>query len=193
MEWKHNLFFQIQQLMLKDLIHPSWEFSPNNICSLLLPNTNCMCFLLFFWTSRHTDCFTESVTWSMAVYIAVSSGKLEPFLCRSDLVFLRNFMVDGGEFTVEESLNVRPDLVGLCAREALQHTFAPVGENVFTVTIWPVIPVLHHNCFKIFCTADTNTLNSNQTKILVPPAFFILCTSFMWWTASPTLLLIKKK
>lgn len=63
----------------------------------------------------------------MAVYKVVSSGKLEPFLCRSDLVFLRDCPVDGGEFTVEESLDVWPDLVGLRAREAVQHTFAPGG------------------------------------------------------------------
>lgn len=38
-------------------------------------------------------------------------------------------LLDGGEFPVEEVLDVRPDLVGFCPRERLKHTFTPGGEN----------------------------------------------------------------
>lgn len=58
-----------------------------------------------------------------------SRGKLEPSSCLPALRRLGDFVVDGGELSVEERLDVRPDLVGFCPGERLQHAFTPGGER----------------------------------------------------------------
>lgn len=58
------------------------------------------------------------------LFILVNFNPSRAFLFRT---FLRDVLVDGGEFSVEESLDMRPDLVGFCPREGLQHTFTPAG------------------------------------------------------------------
>lgn len=59
---------------------------------------------------------------------------------------------DGGEFPVEECLDVRPDLVGFCPRERLEHTFTPGGENgrtpCVTGTVHPQIKLSNHPYMK---------------------------------------------
>lgn len=59
-------------------------------------------------------------------------------------------LLDGGEFPVEECLDVRPDLVGFCPGERLKHTFTPGGENGRTVqgTVRPKTELSNHHCIQ---------------------------------------------
>lgn len=61
-------------------------------------------------------------------------------------------LLDGGEFLVEECLDVGPDLVGFCPRERLEHTFTPGGENSRTPcvkgTVHPKIKLSNHHYIK---------------------------------------------
>lgn len=62
---------------------------------------------------------------------------LPVFLSSVCLLFVVcGLLVDGGELPAQEGLHVRPDLVGFCPGEGIQHTFTPVGggrRQFFTI------------------------------------------------------------
>lgn len=67
------------------------------------------------------------------------AGPLPFFLSSVCLLFVVcSLLVDGGELPAKERLHVRPDLVGFCPGEGVQHTFTPGGgDRRQLFTMWP--------------------------------------------------------
>lgn len=55
------------------------------------------------------------------------AGLLPFFLSSVCLFVVCGLLVDRGELLAQERLHVRPDLVGFCPGEGIQHTFTPGG------------------------------------------------------------------
>lgn len=96
--------------------------------------------------------FAESSTWQIKVPWLSFPHQTQTFTWPSWSARLSHPLSDGGEFPVEECLDVRPDLVGFCPRERLKHTFTPGEENSRTPCVkgtdHPKIKLSNHHYIK---------------------------------------------
>lgn len=100
-------------------------------CDVMKPNPailNAHYMLICRWNCS----FTESSRWQIDVPWLVFLAIPKPPPGSSHLL---HPLPDGGDFLVEECLNVRPDLVGFCPRECLKHAFTPGREHGATPSI----------------------------------------------------------